>query len=229
MSGSIVPQLVRKDFHLTRRIILAFALITLSAAAMLPWLHGRIPDWVLINIGFMLLIGPAATCGIVVAMKTIVFEKEKSTQAFILSLPVSVRDFTHAKLLLNLPVFGVFWLVASAVGLYLAIGRGIFAGGAAPFISMVFVGVLLAYCCILATSLISQSLAKTVLAIFLFEVGTSAYLWTIAFYEPVARHVKGPAAVWDSASMSIIALQLLAAAAVIGAAVMFQRRRRDFI
>ena len=228
-NASIVPHLVRKDFMLTRRIILAFALISLCAIGILPALHGRIPDWVLINIGFMLLIGPAATCGIVVAMKTVVFEKEKSTQAFILSLPVSVAEFTRAKLLLNLPVFGVFWLTASSMGMYFAIGRGLFAPGAVPFISMVFVGVLLAYCCILATSLICQSLAVTVLAILLFELSTSAYLWTIAFFDPVARFLHGPAPVWNGAAVAILVTQLLLAVAAISAATYVQRGRRDFV
>ncbi|WP_373990892.1 ABC-2 transporter permease [Duganella sp. BuS-21] len=229
MSTSIIPQLVRKDLRLARGAILTFGLVSLAAMLLVPLLHGHIPDWALINLGFILLVGPAATCGIVLAMKTNVFEREKSTQAFIMSLPVTMREYTHAKLLVNLPVFVVFWLAVSAVAFYLAFGLGLFPPGAAPFITMVFLGVLVAYCCILSASLVFQSLGATVLAILLFELATSAYLWTVAYSEPIARHVYGATATWNATALSIVAVQVVVAVAVIAATVHIQGAKRDCI
>jgi hypothetical protein len=48
-----------------------------------------------------LLVAPVGTLGVVLAMQRNVFEKTKATQPFIMSLPVTVRDFTLAKLLVN--------------------------------------------------------------------------------------------------------------------------------
>ncbi|ESQ87079.1 hypothetical protein ABAC460_21150 [Asticcacaulis sp. AC460] len=229
MSASIVPQLVLKDFRLHRSIILVFALVVLLSAGLVSFLIGRIPDWVALNLGFILLLGPAATCGIVLLMKSNVFEKEKSTQAFIMSLPVTVREFTKAKLLLNLPVFGLFWLAVSAAGFYFAFGRGLFPLGAVPFVTMVFLGVLLSYTCILSTSLVSQSLGLTVLSIALFEMVTSAYLWTIAYLEGTRRYIWGSQIVWTPMFLAIVAAQILAAAGVIAITLHLQNRKRDFI
>lgn len=215
MSATIIPQLVRKDFMLTRGTILMFGLVSLLTTAVVPLLHGRIPHWALVNLGFLLLVGPASTCGIVLLMKTNVFEKEKSTQSFIMSLPVTVREFTCAKLLLNLPVFAVFWLVMSSVAFYLAFGLELFPPGAAPFLCMVFLGVFVAYACILSASLMFQSLGATVLSILLFEMGTSASLWTVAYLEPIARHVYGPVAVWNGTAIGVMAAQLAVAVAAI--------------
>lgn len=229
MNVSIIPQLIKKDFLLVYRTILMFALVSLSFIGILPLLHGNIPNWVLINIGFMMLLGPAATCGIVLLMKTNVFEKEKSTQPFIMSLPVSAKEFTQAKLLINLPVFTVFWLVVSAVAFYFAFGLGLFPQGAVPFVTMVFLGIFVAYTCILSVSLLFQSLPMTVLSILIFELGTSAYLWTIAFLDPVAHFVYGPVMMWNTTATTIVTVQVLVAVFAILMTLHIQGTKRDFI
>jgi hypothetical protein len=229
MNSAIIPHLVRKDFLIMRKTILIFALVSLASIGIIEALYARIPDWVLVNMAFVLLLGPAATCGMVVLMKTNVFEKEKSTQPFIMSLPVTVREFTVAKLLINVPVFAAFWLVVSGVGFYFAFGRGLFPPGAVPFVIMVFLGVFVAYTCILSVSLLFQSLAATVLSITLFETATSAYLWTIAYFEPIGRHVQGPDIVWNQAAITIVATQGLVAIVAILATLHIQNRKRDFI
>lgn len=229
MSASIVSQLVTKDLRLMRGTIVSFALVSLVLIAALSFLIGRIPNWIVFNIGFIMLIGPAGTCGIVVLIKSNVFEKEKSTQSFIMSLPLTVKEFTRAKLWLNLPVFGIFWLIVSAAAFYFAFGRGLFPLGAIPFVTMVFLGVFVAYACILSTSLLTQSLGVTVLAITLFELATSAYLWTVAFISPIAEHIWGAVPVWNPTAIAILTAQALVAATVLLATVFVQSRKRDFI
>jgi hypothetical protein len=229
MSTSIIPQLVRKDFLIMRKTILIFSLISLSSIAILSILFGRIPNWALVNIAFMLLLAPAATCGIVLLMKTIVFEKEKSTQLFILSLPVTAKEFTKAKLLINLPVFGAFWLVVSAVAFYFAFGLGVFPQGTVPFITMVFLGVFVAYTCILSVSLLFQSMAITVISIMIFELGTSAYLWVIVFLDPIQNYVYGPNSVWNPTAITIVVTQTLVAIVTIVLTLHIQNKKQDFI
>ncbi len=229
MSASIIPQLVKKDFLINRKMILIFCLVSLTSICVVSLLSGRIPNWVLINVGFTLLLAPAATCGIVLLMKTNVFEKEKSTQTFIMSLPVNVKDFTLAKLLVNLPVFSAIWLVLTGVAYGLIFGFGLFPPGTVPFITIVFLGVFVAYTGILSASLLYQSLGITVFSIMFFELCTTAYLWVIAFLHPIAQYVNGPTIVWNSTAIIIVAIQLFAAASMIAATVMIQNKKRDFI
>jgi hypothetical protein len=229
MSTSIIPQLIRKDLLMSRKIIMMFCLVSLASIGMLGILFGRIPNWVLVNVAFLLLVAPAATCGIVLLMKTNVFEKEKSTQSFIMSLPITVKEFTVAKLLVNLPVFCTFWLAVTVVAFYFSFGLGLFPPGAAPFITMVFLGVFAAYTCILSTSLLSQNLGTTVLSIMIFEIGTSAYLWIIAFLDPIARHIYGPEAIWNSAAVTIVVIQALTAVGVLVMTLGVQIKKRDFV
>ena len=229
MPPSIIPQLVGKDLRLMRPIILGFVLVSVVFIAILSLIWSHMPVPVAANLGFIMVIGPAATCGIVVLMKTNVFEKEKSTQPFIMSLPITVKEFTRAKLWVNLPVFGLFWLAVSAVGFFFAFGRGMFPLGAVPFVTMVFLGGFVAYSCILSVSLLSQSMPITVLAIALFEVATSGYLWTVVFLKPIAQHVWEPQAVWNSTALGVVAAQAFVAVSVIVATAFIQNTKRDFI
>jgi hypothetical protein len=229
MSPSIVSLLAGKDFRLVSKIVLVFGLLSAALIAILSLVWGHIPAVMAGNFGFILLVGPAGTCGIVVLMKTNVFEKEKSTQPFIMSLPLTVKEFTQAKLLVNLPVFALFWAVISAAGFYFAFGRGLFPPGAIPFITMVFLGGFVAYTLILAVSLLFQSLGITVLCIALFEMGTSAYLWTVVLLPPIAQHIWGAQAVWNPEAIAIVTAQGLVAVAAIMATLLIQNTKRDFI
>jgi hypothetical protein len=231
MSASIVPQLIKKDFRLMRGTLLVFAILSLVCIGVLAFIHGRMPDWVLYNFGFVLLVSPAGTCGIVLLMKTNVFEKEKSTQPFIMSLPVTVKEFTQAKLLFNLPVFMAFWTAISAAAFYFIFGLGpsLFPLSTMPFVVMIFLGGFVAYACILAVSLVTQSLGITVLSIAVVEMVTSGYLWAIGYLDPVTHHVYGPNIVWSPEAIAIVAAQAAVAVLAIAATLLIQNTKRDFI
>jgi hypothetical protein len=142
---------------------------------------------------------------------------------------VTAREFTVAKLLVNVPAFAVLWLVTTVAIFSYAFGLGLLSPGAIPFVTMVCLGVFVAYTGILSVSLLSQSLGVTILAILFFETGTSAYLWTIVLFEPIGSHVFGPVAVWNGTAVTVVTAQALAAVAAIVATLVVQTRRRDFI
>jgi hypothetical protein len=229
MSTSIIPQLVKKDFLLMRKMILTFFMISIISIGFLSALFDHLPSWAVLNLAFILLLGSAATCGIVLLMKTNVFEKEKATQPFIMSLPVTVKEFTMAKILINLSVFATFWLIVSSVAFYFSFSRGLFAPGAVPFITMVLLGVFVAYTCILSVSLIFQTLGMTVLSIMVFQFITSAYLWVIVYLEPISNHINGAEIVWNSTAANIVILQIVAAIGIILITFFVQNKKRDFI
>lgn len=229
MSHSIVPQLVRKDLLLWRRLIAIFYGVSLACIALLGLLYGRVPNYLLLNVGFTLLITPVGTLGVVLLIQTNVFEKAKSTQPFILSLPVTLRQFTVAKLLVNVPVFGVLWLVTSATAFWFAFGLDLLPAGTLPMLIMIFAGVFVAYIGILCVSLLSQSLGLTILGIGFCEIGTSVYLWMIAYLDPIRTHLYGPVAVWNGPVSAILAAQASLAIAALVATLRVQTGRRDFV
>ncbi|MBZ0114113.1 MAG: hypothetical protein K8J08_16740 [Thermoanaerobaculia bacterium] len=229
MTHTIIPQLVRKDLLIWRKLILIFYGVSLATIALVAVLYGRIPDRALLNIGFTLLITPVGTLGVVLLIQSNVFEKAKSTQPFIMSLPLTVREFTLAKLLFNVPVFGLLWLVTTGSAFGFAFGLPLLPLGAVPLMTMMFLGVFVAYLYILGVSLLSQSLGITILGIMFFELATSAYLWLAAFLEPIASNVWGPVPVWNTTAIGIVTMQVLLAAAALVGILAVQSKKRDFI
>ena len=229
MSNSIVRQLVKKDFLIMRKTILIFCVINIAAIAIVSLLLGKVPNWAFINLAFTLFVASSMTCGIMMLFKTIVMEKVKSTQPFIMSLPLTVKEFTVAKLLVNLPITSAFWLITSLAAFYFAFGLGVFPYGTIPFLTMIFLGVFLAYICILSTSLLFQSHGITILAILFFELTTSAYLWVVAYLQPISTYVYGPVSVWNSTAITVVTTQVLAAISVILLTLYIQNNKRDFI
>jgi hypothetical protein len=225
MNTSIVSQLVRKDFLLWRRLILIFYGLSVAAIA-LAWL---LPDRLLLNLGFTLVIAPLGTLGVVLLIQTNVFEKARNTQLFIMSLPVTARQFTVAKLLVNVPTFGALWLVTTVAIFAYAFGLGLLPPGAIPVVAIVCLGVFVAYTGILSVSLLTQSLGVTILGILFFETATSAYVWTLVLFGPIGRHVYGPVAVWDAGAVGVLVAQALVAVGAIAATLLVLTRRRDFV
>ncbi|MFZ4575950.1 MAG: hypothetical protein ACOYN0_16280 [Phycisphaerales bacterium] len=229
MNTPIIARLVIKDFMIWRKLILSFFAVFVACLALVVVLHDRIPSHVFLNLGFTLLVTPTATLGIVLLMQTNVFERAKSTQHFIMSLPVTATDFTLAKLCVNIPVFTVAWLAMAITGFSFAFGIGMLPPGTAPYTTIVFLGVFVAYVGVLSVSLISQSLGVTVGAILFFDVLTPAYLWAILYIEPIGSVLNGPAVVWNSAEIGIIGLHVAAIVAAVAGTLLFQSRKRDVV
>ena len=229
MTTSIIPQLVRKDFLMMRKTILIFCIAMLASIAAICMIFGRVPNVVFFNLGITLLIAPSVTCGMVLLIKTIVMEKQKSTQLFIMSLPVTVKELTLSKLLLNLPVFTVFWLVITGVAFYFSFGCGVFPNGTVPFVTMIFLGVFVAYVAVLSVALIYQSYGITIITMLCVELGTPAYLWVIAYLEPINSHVYDSHMVWNSTAISLATTQIVIAVLILAMTWHIQSEKRDFI
>lgn len=230
MTHSMVGILVKKDLLIYRQPIMVYLGLSLLATGVVGLLVGRVPHWVLVNLGFTLLILPMGICGMHVLIHTTVHEKLQSVQPFIMSLPVTVREFTWAKLLVNVPVYTLLWLIASAGCLWFAFGAGLFPGGMLPFVAMVLVGIYLAYVCILSVSLLFQSLGASIFSSMFFQVATAAYLIAIAnAVDAVGNYLSAPSPNWNSTSIGIIAGQVLLSAAILLATLALQLRKRDFI
>ena len=151
MSASIVPQLIRKDLHIMRIPILLW------------WLGGVAAVATTIGAGFflfgmILFVTCMAGSGVHAVMQTVVEERREQTLPFIMSLPITVREYTTAKLLANLLIFTSVWLTLSGASFAVFIGPEGLPDGAVPFVTIVLVGIFLAYTIVLATSLVTESI-----------------------------------------------------------------------
>jgi ABC-2 type transport system permease protein len=159
MNYSMVKFLILKDWYFQRRALLLCFAGGVSSLAIIAF-AGKVGFY----LGLLALITIMIVIGSTLVMGTLVGERENQTLAFVMSLPISFREYTAAKILVNLLIFVPFWLtlVAGSVGLILAspIIHGLFA-----FTIIMAVEILASTCLMIAVALVTESKGWTVSAL----------------------------------------------------------------
>ena len=221
MSTSIVPQLVRKDLVLMKVPILLWWFGGVLAVVMTVALD-------LFLFGMIVFVTCLAGAGMHPAVQTVVEERREKTLPFIMSLPITVREYTTAKLVANLVIFGVVWLTLSGASLIVFVGPEGLNAGALPFVVIVLVGIFLAYTIVLATSLVTESIGGAITAIVGANLVTQLFLWWVVDLEGMRTVVKGDVAVWNATAFAVLGGQLVAIVALLAVTYALQARKTDF-
>ena len=136
MNRSIVRQLVMKDLEIMKIPVLCWWAGAI-AAVVLVVLGGEVVGLY----GSILFITGMAGAGIHAVMQTVVEERREQTLAFVMSLPITVREYTSAKLIANLAMFGAVWLTLSVASFVIFVGEEGMPDGTIPFVTIVLVGI----------------------------------------------------------------------------------------
>ncbi|WP_234571265.1 hypothetical protein [Rhodohalobacter sp. 614A] len=225
MTDSMIYKLIQKDLKINQTPILLWSLP--AVAGILT--ANLIPGLVAANIGFCLLASAIIGAGIHMVTHTVLFDHLKGTHIFIMSLPVTFKQYTLSKLLVNIGVFYVMWALLSAVCIYVTFSQGILPMGSLPMMCMVLLSVLPLYSLILSVCIITQSIGYTVVTAVTSSFATPAYLWAVVYWDSVGTYVWGNQAVWNITVYSIMIAQVLIAIIIPVLTVMIQFRKKDFI
>jgi hypothetical protein len=180
------------------------------------------------TVAFILFISVLFGAGVHAAMQTVMEERREQNLPFIMSLPITVGDYTSAKMLANLLLVGGIWLTLSAASYVIFIG-GAMPRGTIPFMTIILVAVLLAYVIILATTIVFEGLAPTLVAVVGANLGTQALLWLISDLHGVRSTINGSEAVWNGTYLTVLGLQCGAIGSLIGLTFFAQSRKTEFI
>src|SRR5580704_12324357 len=104
MNYKMVKLLILKDWYLQRWMILG-SLLAAALALAITVSTGKAG----LFLGITLLVTVLIGIGAYVAVATNIDERKNQTLAFVMSLPVSTREYTSAKILGNLLIFLVPW------------------------------------------------------------------------------------------------------------------------
>ena len=223
MSTSIVKQLVIKDLRIMKWYGLFY------------WIGGLLAIPVAMfggdaagMVGIILFVGALFGAGVHCAWQTVVEERREQTLAFVMSLPISVREYTSAKLIANLLLVGAIWVTLSTASYAVFIGET-WPGGFIPFMTIVLVAIFVAYIVILATTLVFESMTPSIVAMVAANLLTQALLWWIASLHGIRSVIGGQVPVWNGTALTVLAVQ---AASVVGLLVLtyyLQSRKTAFV
>ena len=182
---AMVRRLILKDWYLNRWMILGSIPAGLASLAIV--LTGKqVAFLISIILLCMVIIGVGAQLAVVTAIN----ERKEQTLAFVMSLPVSWREYTAAKILANLIIFLIPWLpiTAGALGVLLLPGA---THGLIPFTAIMAVEMLVTTSLIIAASIITESQAWTTVAILCSSLGLNVLGYAFAHLHGISTYMWG--------------------------------------
>jgi ABC-2 type transport system permease protein len=223
-AGAMIRRLVLKDWHFMRWAIAAY--LALGGVALFLVSNGGEGSF---YAGSVLLFSILISLGIHLVMATVVEERAQHTLPFVMSLPISPRDYTFAKLLANLLIFLIPWTALVLGTLGVIAGRGAIQDGLIPFATILLTWILVGYCLVLAVALVSESQAWAIAAIVVTNLAFQGVLYGVSHMPSIAATMKSEVAVWSQAAVGLIAAELAAAVLLIALTFFLQSRKTDFV
>jgi len=223
MNYAVVRHLILKDWYLNRGVILGSIPVGLGALAIV--LTGKPVAFMLcIILLCMVIVGVGAQ----LAFVTTINERKEQTLAFVMSLPVSWREYTAAKILANLIIFLIPWLplTAGALGLLLLPGA---THGLVPFTAIMALEMLITTSLIVAAGIITESQAWTTAGIFCSSLGINLLGYVFAHLPGIAKYMWGTRVYWSSTAWIILICELLTVPLLLGVTFFVQSRKTDFL
>lgn len=224
MTRTIVRQLLIKDLRLMGLFTVLWWLLGVGSI-LLAIFGGRgmeMPSFIL----FLTALGGAA---IHLVMQTIVEERREKTLAFVMSLPVTISQYTRAKVILNLGLFGLVWLSLSAASYIIFIGDDGMPDGNMPFVTVMFVTILVAFVLILSVSLVTESMGWAIAAAAGGNIGTQIFLWWISDLPGFQATLGGPEAVWNGTALAVLGALVGLATLLLVGTFWLQSRKTEFV
>lgn len=221
MNSFMIKRLILKDWYLYRWPIIGYFVVGLIAIGIVALGGGMA-----FNAGSILLITVLIALGMHLAIGTTVTEHSEHTLPFVMSLPVSIADYTAAKLLGNLLIYLVPWiLLLGGACLLLKSGN---ASGVIPLTVLTLVELFASYALTLAIALVSESMAWTIVVTVILNLFLQGYLYFVSHIPAIAITIKGPTAVWSHAAVTLLVVQLAIIVVGLGMAFFIQARKSDF-
>jgi ABC-type transport system involved in multi-copper enzyme maturation permease subunit len=223
MNFKTVQRLILKDWYLQRWMIIAS--LVAGAISLAIVMQGS-------NIAFMLgligLITVLIAIGAHLAIATMVGERKEQTLPFVMSLPISYREYTTAKILGNLVIFMVIWLplVFGSIALLVLSPKS---QGLIPFTAIMGTEILVSTCLIIAVALVTESQAWTIGALMVGNVAVNVIGYLVAHIASIAKGMDGASVHWTSAASALLFAEFATIALLIVGTFLIQSRKKDFL
>jgi ABC-2 type transport system permease protein len=223
MNYAIVRHLILKDWYLNRWMIIGALPAGLFALAIV--LTGKPVAFMLcIILLCMIIVGVGAQ----LAMVTTINERKEQTLAFVMSLPVSWREYTAAKILANLTIFLIPWLLLTAGAICVLLLPGA-THGLVPFTAIMAVEMLVTTSLIVVAGIITESQAWTTVGIFASSLGINVLGYVFAHLRGISSYMWGNRVHWSPTAWIVLLAELLMVPLLLGLTFFIQSRKTDFL
>jgi hypothetical protein len=224
MNRQTIAALIGKDWYYSRTYVLAFAF-----AAVLGLVLLALPGLSSFYAGTVLLISALFAVGAQLVFVTVLYERRDQTLAFIMTLPISTQDYTSAKILANVGIFGVVWLLLLLLSALLILTRSSLPDGLLPYACVVLVQILIAYLMMLLAAVVRESEGWTIAAMVVGSFLMQGVMFAIPRFAGVDASIRAEQLSWHPVMIWTLLAQFVFIAALLRLTFWSQARKRDFL
>ena len=224
MNLNMVKRLILKDWYLQRLPILLSLLGGAAALAIL--LFGGKAGFML---GLILLITVLVTTSAMLTINLTVLERKEQTLPFVMSLPISYREYTAAKLLGILGIFLIPWTLFIAASFAILALSPTKSQGLIPYVGIMGTEILVSTCLITAVGLITESQGWAITAMMVGNEALNGVGYLVAHLDGVSRYMFGPVVRWTPMSAGLLIAEYAMIALMLGGTFLVQSRKKDFL
>ncbi len=204
MTGAMLRHWVAKDWSLNRLPIALGILGGVLSLVLIAW-----PSESAFYLGSVLLITVLIGTGFTVIMLTVVQERTEQTLPFVMSMPLSAADYTVIKLVGNMVLFLLPWLVLSLGTIGVILLRPTIPDGLIPFAILLLVELLTGYVMVLGVALVSESLGWSIAAVVVGNLAVQGFMYYTARVPAIAATMQADRVAWSTPASAILATEIL--------------------
>lgn len=224
MNPGAIQILFLKDLFLSRWAMFGYLTGGLLSAAVTC-----IPGETAGFIGFIMMVTVTIAAGIHLIGVLLLAESLDMTRTFIMSLPVSLLDYSIAKISVVLTVFLIPWLGMLASLTVLTFVMPGAKPGVMAFLVPIFLFMLAGFCLQLVTAVVTESVGWTIVVVVLGNVLLNVFLNELTGHPVVSELMKSEQLSWPPVVLWIMAIEGLVILVALGLAFLLQIRRRDLV
>ncbi len=223
-SRRIVQQLVLKDLGFLRWANIGSLVAGLAALGLLA--HGSAAGF---YAGQVLLVTVLIVLGALAASLTVIDERKEKTLPFIMSLPVSPRQFAVAKILANALIFGSTWVVLVVGTLAVIQVSDHLPNGMTAYAVLILTEIAMSTCLILMVAMITESLPWTIATMIVGNLFINAFFYIVASLPSFAVTAESHTIVWPRDALGLLWVELVAIVLLLATTYLVSSRRKDVL
>jgi len=224
MNLHAIQILFLKDLFLSRRYLFGY-----FAAGMVSSALTCIPNATLSFIGFILIITVAIAAGIHMIGMLLLAETSEQTRLFVMSLPVSLLDYSLGKISVVLTTYLIPW---SAMFAFCTIATFVIPSakhGSVVVLPAIFLFLLCGFMIQLVTAVVTESVGWTICVMVGCNVLLNVFLMNLFTNPEIEAAKQSEVITWPPVLLQLLAVECLIIGGSLVATIFFQTRKRDLI
>ena len=224
MNLQAVKILFLKDLFLSRKYLFAYLVAGIACSFL-----ACTPNKTLSFLGFILTMTVAIASGIHLIGTLMLSESTDQTRLFIMSLPVSLLEYSIGKIAVVLTTYLIPWgtMLLLTTGLTFIVPDAV--RGAIIVVPPIFLFLLAGFSLQLITAVAFESVGATICVMVGCNVLLNVFMMQLFAIPEVIEIVKGDAIIWPSSVVWIIVVELMIVVLSIAFAFAMQTRKRDLV